>query len=242
MFSSSVLRVYAQQESFVLCRENSNIFLRKSLTFCGRNSPPFANTCDCDWRFPRKVGERGITTKKRRIFPPLNRFSSRRSPPDSRFAHIRYKNGGTPPTPGRRRISSQQPHSIPMHTSRQCSPPSRLARVLPERGVRRHVRSTVRAREQIDRRVLSRNERGGIIRPGNHYILCLLIFSSRSETRRKETSVSLSLCVCVCLLARRKRRSRALSFSLILRFSKAETTALSLSLSAINYHFAMLTL
>ena len=71
---------------------------------------------------------------------------------------------------------------------------------------------------------------------------CLLIFSSRSETRRKETSVSLS--VRVCLLARRKRRSRALSFSLILRFSKAETTALSLSLSlsAINYHFAMLTL
>ena len=34
----------------------------------------------------------------------------------------------------------------------------------------------------------------------------------------------------------------SLSFSLILRFSKAETTALSLSLSAINYHFAMLTL
>ena len=59
-------------------------------------------------------------------------------------------------------------------------------------------------------------------------LLCLLIFSSRSETRRKETSVS--LCVCVCLLARRKRRSRSLSFALILRFSKAETTALSLSL------------
>ena len=60
-------------------------------------------------------------------------------------------------------------------------------------------------------------------------LLCLLIFSSRSETRRKETSISLS--VCVCLLARRKRRSRALSFSLILRFLKAETAALSLSLS-----------
>ena len=79
-----------------------------------------------------------------------------------------------------------------MHTSRQCSPPSRLARVLPERGVRRHVRSTVRAREQIDRRVLSRNERGGIIRPGNHYILCLLA-QRRDEKRPLSLSLSLSL-------------------------------------------------
>ena len=116
-----------------------------------------------------------------------------------------------------------------MHTSRQCSPPSRLARVLPERGVRRHVRSTVRAREQIDRRVLSRNERGGIVRPGNHSIVSsYILFSLRDETKG---DLCFSLCVCVCLLARRKRRSRALSFSLILRFSKAETTALSLSLS-----------
>ena len=126
-----------------------------------------------------------------------------------------------------------------MHTSRQCSPPSRLARVLPERGVRRHVRSTVRAREQIDRRVLSRNERGGIIRPGNHYILCLL---AQRRDEKRPLSLPLSFSRVGCLLARRKRRSRALSFALILRFSKAETTALSLSLSAINYHFTMLTL
>lgn len=115
-----------------------------------------------------------------------------------------------------------------MHTSRQCSPPSRLARVLPERGVRRHVRSTVRAREQIDRRVLSRNERGGIIRPGNHYILCLL---AQRRDEKRPLSLPLSFSRVGCLLARRKRRSRALSFALILRFSKAETTALSLSLS-----------
>ena len=73
-------------------------------------------------------------------------------------------------------------------------------------------------------------------------IYCVFLYSLLAQRRDERRPLFLSLSVCVCLLARRKRRSRALSFSLILRFSKAETTALSLSLSAINYHFAMLTL